>query len=484
MQYPFFIGPAYTSQSVNLDAERCVNLYVEPSESQGAKNIAALYPTPGIDALGTLPLYPCRGLYEVNGRSFAVYGNAFYEILTITPTLTYTVRGFMATDSQPATMCSNGDAGKQVFITSGGQGYIYDLVTNAFTNVTISTLPGAHIVQGGFLDGYFLALDQKNSALFVSDLLEGLIWDPTQFTQRNTAQDNWIGFTVVHREVWLCGSQTSEVWYDAGAFPFPLQPIPGAFLEQGTAAAFSVCNVNSTAMWLGRSKDGHTVVWRASGYTPQRVSTYAIEYQLSQYTTVSDAVAWTYQDQGHYFFVLTFPTANHTWVYDTSTGFWHERGYWNGATDDYQAQPNAFHMLIGDTHVTGDRFSGVLYAQSITSSNDANGTLLRRLRTATHLSNEQQWMFYTQAQLDMESGLGTQTGTGQDPQVMLRTSNDGGHVFSTERWAAAGAIGAFKTRVMWRRIGRSRDRVFQVAYSEPTPWRLINFYLQVEPGTS
>lgn len=481
MQYPFFIGPAYTGQSVNLDAERCVNLYVEPSESQGAKNVAALYPTPGIDVVGTLPLYPCRGLYEVNGRSFAVYGNGLFEILTLSP-FTYVLRGFMATDAKPATLCSNGDAGNQLFVTSGGNGYIYDLGTNAFTNVTISTLPGAYIIQGGFLDGYFLALDSANSALFVSDLLDGLTWDPLQYAQRNTAQDNWIGFTVVHREVWLTGSQTSEVWYDAGAFPYPLQPIPGAFLEQGSAASFSVCNVNSTAIWLGRSKDGHTVVWRASGYTPQRVSTYAIEYQLAQYATVSDAVAWTYQDQGHYFFVLTFPTADHTWVYDTSTGFWHERGHWDGTSPDYHAQWNCFHMLVGDTHLTGDRFTGDLYHQNIASSNDANGMLLRRLRTATHLSNEQQWMFYTQAQLDMESGLGGSNTT--LPEVMLRTSDDGGHVFSTERWASAGLLGAYRTRVMWRRLGRSRDRVFQVAYSEPTPWRLVNFYLQLEPGTS
>jgi len=477
VQYPFFIGPAYTSQSVNLDGEDCVNLYVEQSESPGAKAQFALYPTPGFELIGSFPTAPIKQLYEVNGRNFVVSGNTFYEVLSLSP-FTFIARGVMATDTNPATMCSNGEAGNQVFITSGGQGYCFDLGTNAFANVI------SGVIQGGFLDGYFLALNKTTSQLFVSDLEDGMTWDPLQFTQRNTAADNWIGFTVTHREVWLHGSRTSEVWYDAGSFPFPLQPIPGAFIEQGTVSSFSTCTVDSTDIWLGQSKDGKTVVWRNSGYTPQRISTHAVEYAFSKYADVSDAIAWTYQDQGHYFYVLTFPTANATWVFDTGTSLWHRRGFWDGTTTDFQAQRNAFHAMMSGKHVTGDRVLGTLYEQTINSSQDADGRLLRRLRRATHLSNEQQRMYYFQAQLDMEVGLGTAYNSGSDPQIMLRTSDDGGHVYSTERWASGGKMGQFKQRVLWRRLGRSRDRVFEVSFTEPIPWRLINFYLQIEPGTS
>ncbi len=477
MEYPFFIGPSYTSQSSNVDAERCVNMYLEVSEAPGAKVKYALYPTPGIDEAGVLPTYPCRGLLEVNGRKFGVYGAVLYEILTIVP-FAYVVRGTVAVDSSPATLCSNGAAGHQLFITSGGKGYIYDLVSNAFSNVIND------VVQGGFLDGYFLALDATTSSLYVSDLLDGTVWDPLQFAQRNTAADNWTSFIITHREVWLFGSQTSEVWYDAGAFPYPLQPIPGAFIEQGTAARFSCANVDSTAVWLGQSKDGRVVVWRNAGYTPARISTHATEYAMSQYSTVSDAISWTYQDQGHYFYVLTFPTADHTWVYDTTTQLWHERGYWDSTTPDFTAQPNAFHAMMDGYHITGGTEDGDFYIQSVTSSNDHNGATIRRLRRATHISNEQQQMFYGYAQLDMESGLGAVVLPGDDPKVMLRVSDDGGHTFANERWADGGKIGAFKARVIWRRMGRSRDRVWEVSFSEPIPWRLVNFYMSIEPGIS
>jgi hypothetical protein len=108
----------------------------------------------------------------------------------------------------------------------------------------------------------------------------------------------------------------------------------------------------------------------------------------------------------------------------------------------------------------------------------------RRLRRATHLSTEQLWNFYHAFQLDLETGVGLTTGQGSDPQIMLRYSDDGGHTWSSELWVSAGALGNYAHRAIWRRLGRSRDRIFEIIYSEPTKVALVNAYLDVSGGTS
>lgn len=108
----------------------------------------------------------------------------------------------------------------------------------------------------------------------------------------------------------------------------------------------------------------------------------------------------------------------------------------------------------------------------------------RRLRRATHLSHEQLWSFYQMFQLDMETGVGLTTGQGEDPQVMLRWSDDGGHTWSHEQWVSAGRLGKYAHRAIWRRLGRSRDRVFEITYSEPTKCNLVGAFVDVEGGTS
>jgi hypothetical protein len=76
-------------------------------------------------------------------------------------------------------------------------------------------------------------------------------------------------------------------------------------------------------------------------------------------------------------------------------------------------------------------------------------------------------------QLDLEPGVGIDgTGQGTSPQAMLQFSNDGGHSWSNEKWASVGAIGQLTTRVIWRRLGRSRDKVFKIRMTDPvkTVW--------------
>lgn len=107
---------------------------------------------------------------------------------------------------------------------------------------------------------------------------------------------------------------------------------------------------------------------------------------------------------------------------------------------------------------------------------------LRRLRRAPHLCAEQKQVTYHEFELDMEVGVGATTGLGIEPQVMLRWSDDGGISWSHEHWLTAGQIGAYETRMVWRRLGRARDRIFEITMSDPVAWRIVDAFLRTTGG--
>jgi hypothetical protein len=333
--------------------------------------------------------------------------------------------------------------------------------------------------QCGFVDGFALVLDPATSTLKFSALENFATFDPLDVAQRNDAADKWAAMIVSHKEIWLLGSQTTSIYYNSGAAD-PFVPNPSVFISHGISAPNSLAILDNSPAWLGQNADGGNMVYRANGYTPERISTHAVEYAISQYSTISDAQAWTYQEHGHSFYVLTFPTAGATWVYDVASGTWHERGAWNGST--FTTLPVYGHCFAWGLHLTQDATTGTVYRMSTSIYSDGGGRVLRRLRRAPHVFNENKRIAYDKFELHVEAGLGLSTGDGSDPQISLRWSDNGGQTWSNYQTRSLGALGAYSQRAIWRRLGTARDRVFEVSCSEPIPLRIIDAYLDIRPG--
>jgi hypothetical protein len=475
MRVPGFIFGSYESQAVTADQEKTVNWYPEPMESPGATAHAALYPTPGVETLATGVSNPGRAHFFENDREFAVIGTILYEIDSIG---TLTNRGTVAIDTQPATICSNGDGGGQLFITSGTNGYYYDLSTNTLTQ--IAALNGK-ATMGDFLDGYFLCLDASTSTLYISALLDGSSWTTgTDYAQRSVAPDPWVAMKVLGRFVWLLGEQTSEVWYNAGT-AFPLAFHPSGLVRYGCAAPFSVVVADQALYWLGASRFGDGFVLRSKGFTPEIVSNYAVQTVINGYTTISDAQAYAYSDLGHTFYVLNFVAEDSTWALDTKLGplGWAERGTWIDEDNEFVAWRPRWHARAFGAHRVLDASTGAVYTMSSDLFTDVDSRAIRRVRRAPAIQGENERIYYSSFELDLEPGLGTQTGQGADPQVMMRFSDDGGKTWSNERMRSAGEVGQYGTRVRWNRLGAARRRVFEVSVSDPIPWRLTNAYVEL-----
>jgi len=309
-----------------------------------------------------------------------------------------------------------------------------------------------------------------------------------------------------------------EVWYDAGLADFPLSRIQGAFNEVGCVAPYSVAKLDNTLFWLGTDARGQGIVYRANGYQAVRVSTHAIEYAIAQYGNISDALAYTYQQEGHAFYVLNFPSANATWVYDVSTQAWHERaGFVDGQFTRHRSNCQC---NFGGTIIVGDYENGNIYAfdLDVYADNSQPQKWLRSWRALPTGKNDLKRTAHHSLQLDAESGVGlpgidpldffgslltedgnflitedgvyievtTPTVQGANPQVMLRWSDDGGHTWSNEHWASMGATGEYGRRIFWRRLGMTmklRDRVYEISGTDPVKIAIMGAEL-IASGTT
>lgn len=476
------LGASYRARSVNAAADRCVNLYPE-SIPEGGKETGALYRAPGTRTLVTVGIGPIRGEWQLGDFGYVASG---YELYSVSQTYDVTLIG-MVTGSGPVLMSDNGT---QIFIACNPDGFIYNTSTGVFAQISDPDFPGANFV--GYLDGYFVFTEPNSQRVWVTQLLDGTSVDPLDFASAEGSPDGLVGMIIDHSEAWLLGTNSVQVYYDANAADFPLAPIQGAFIEHGCVSGYSIAKMDNSIFWLGQDQRGQGIVWRANGYTPQRVSTHALEYAISTYADISDAIAYTYQQQGHSIYVLTFPTGNATWAYDAATNLWQERAYLNPATGELGRHRSNCHMFFNGMTVVGDYENGSLYEMSLNiyaDDGDAQKWIRawRALPTGTNTLNR---TIQHSLQIDCETGVGLDgpvTTQGYDPQVTLRWSDDGGHTWSNGHRKSMGRIGEFGRRVIFRRLGSTekiRDRVYELSGTDPVPITIVGARLLLNEAVS
>ena len=375
------------------------------------------------------------------------------------------------------------------------------------------------------VDNYFVYNNPSTQQWGSSDLLSP-ISTSTSYALKDGAPDKLVALIVDHREVYLMGEASSEVWTDVGAVPFPFQRIPGTSTQHGIAAQFSVARLGNSFAYVSRNNRGQAQIMQMEGYIPKRISTHAVENTLTnQY--IDDAISYTYQLEGHEVYVTTFPTLNLTWAYDSTTTMWHK---WLGMASDgtYMRHWSNCSASFQGLVLVGDYTNGKIYSLDKLNYTD-NGTNVRRLRRAPHLVTDFQRQYFDELQIQFQPGVGT-TGlsvtptaavssntiylglnytitssatlsipdiaqyiigavasttdltTTTNPKAMLRWSNDGGSTWSKEYWVSIGQLGKFKNRAIWRRLGMARDRVFEVAVSDPVNAVIVSANLKSTSG--
>lgn len=389
-------GPSSQQRSLPFDAQDLINLF--PVLDQEGKDTSALYGTPGLVLFATAGIGPVRGEFAAaNGRAFAVSAGTLYEVSSDGTT---TPRGTLNTSTGIVSMDENGF---QLAIADGVQLYIFTFLTGVFQIIANANLPPVGTVT--FIDGYFVTSGVNTGQFNISGLFDGTSWAALDFATAESSPDNLSRVLNAIGQLWLQGTQTIEIWSNTGASAFPFQRISGAKMTVGISAPHTAVEVDNTIMWVGQDKRGTGIVYRASGFTPQRVSTNAIELILQAAPSPSTLRAYTYQEEGHTFYIITGGGLSVTLAYDISTQIWHKRAYLNNGV--FEQHLGACSMYAFGFQLIGSRVDGKIYKMNLGLYTD-DGAKLKRQRTFPHIYQDGERFKAAKLQIDFEHGVGTE----------------------------------------------------------------------------
>jgi len=443
----------------------------------------------GTGGIGTYTINLSQTVASVQMNSTTVGAQVTGSISTTTLTVTAVASGTLFVGQ---TIQGTGVTALTIITALGtGSGGVGTYTVSTSQTVTSTTLYGLNFSQlpstdGAFsggtnvdvVDNYFVYNRPDTQQFGCSNVLSP-ISGSTNFSSKDGAPDDLVTLIVDHREIYLLGETSSEVWVDQGTSPFPFNRIPGTSTQHGIVSAFSVSRLGNSFAYLSKNNRGTAQIVQMNGYVPQRISTHAVENSLTN-QTITDAIAWTYQLEGHEVYVISFPTLQLTWCYDIATQMWHKWLYTNNLGQYERCRGNCAAVFQGNVLV-GDYSNGKIYKLERNIYTD-DGQHVKRLRRAPHLTVDLQRQYFEELQLQFQPGVGLSTGQGEDPQAMLRWSSDGGSTWSSEHWTTIGKIGKYTNRAIWRRLGTARDRIFEVSVSDPVKAVIISANLKMTAG--
>ena len=417
-----FVGTSYEAPSIYQDAQECINFFAEidPQKQPGERGVVALYPTPGLVLKTQLAVSEVRGLHTMSGNQIliAVSGANVYSVNT---SMVATLIGTLASVSGQVSISDNitTNNGLTAYIVDGGNRYTWIAATNTFATVSSADGPwqGANVTDQ--VDNYFLYNEPETQNWACSNLGTASS-SLALYGTADGSSDLLVSLIVDRRQVYLLGETTTEVWTDvgnviAGITTFPFQRVPGTSSQSGINARFSLARFGDSFVCVAKDTRGNGTIEMMQGYTWVRISTHAVEQSLiDQYT--ADAIAYTYQIEGHEMYVVTFPSVNLTWVYDLSTKSWHKwLAFANGVYGRHRSNCGAF---FADNYIVGDYENGKLYSiQNDVYTED--GATIRRLRRAPHLVADFQRQYFDELQIQFQPGVGLGVTPGYDSEGII-----------------------------------------------------------------
>jgi hypothetical protein len=345
-------------------------------------------------------------------------------------------------------------------IVDGYKAYAFSFFDNRITELDI---PRSHNVV--FSDGYFIISYINNNQFACSDLYS-TTFNPLTFASAEGSPDNIQGLTVYKRQIYIPGQKSTEIWYNSGE-DFPFSPNLSAYMDIGCLTTSSFTSTVNGVCWLGDDK----IVYLATGYTPQRVSSHAIEHQL-QGLDCSDAVMLSYSFEGHDFFILCLKKEGKMFCFDATVNAWHERNSSLGVyecmfslgADTYVGMGNGSLYRLDSS--IGDDDGGVVVREMITPCIEAGGNRFRvnavELMSQFFYQGQPEKLVFDMTELEQATAVGK-------GWIGMSYTDDDGASWSTEALAFPVSSGS---KYRWHKLGMAYRRSFKFRYSglKPCVW--------------
>ena len=243
-------------------------------------------------------------------------------------------------------------------------------------------------------------------------------------------------------------------------------PQQGTTQNYGLTAIFSRAHFMGSIAFLGQQQTGQCHVYMFNGYQPTIISTPDIDTIINSFAVVDDAVAYSWDNNGHSFYQITFPTAGRSFLYDGMTQVWQE--IQSGVISEYGRHLTSQAVTFNGVVLAGDCQTGNVYIIDPSNSTD-NGFLIGREVVSNHVNIGGNFFNISQLQLDIN--VGEILGNGSTPpKIDMYYSTDNGNTWRGPFSKTMGTPGQYYKRVVWRRIGRATDFVFKFVVTDQVPF--------------
>jgi hypothetical protein len=464
-----FIGPSYTLTNDKADRQRSINLHLVGLEASRGQILDS---TPGYRVFASLGV-ELRGALEVGSRTFVVAGSTLYELYADG---TFTARGTLSSSTGLVSMAYGLS---QLVIVDGG-GYVLTLGTNAFQIISAPGFFGANTVD--FIDNYFVFTKDRSGQKFqISAINDATVEDALDFASAESSPDDLVGHVVLHAGLLLMGTLTGELWINTGNNNFPFERSRGSGFSVGLMARNTLRRVDNAAMWLGRDETGAGIVYRLAGGQPQRISTQAIEQILQASTDLTKASAYTYQDKGLTYYVISAPGVTRTFEFEVASSSWNDLCDLD-ALGQYKADRGVCHCYAFGKHLIGGS-DGFVYALDNAYYLKGTDPLVRERISPHDLVPGIFAQFFDRLIVNCTTGGAAQ---GDDPQLELTWADygNGPAEFGNFTLRSIGRVGQQFARVVFHRLGFSRDRVWKLRFSGNAPFSIISVDVDARKGTN
>ncbi len=332
-----------------------------------------------------------------------------------------------------------------------------------------------------FNDTYFICEQPGQGFFAVSNSNDGSQWSPLAYAQAESTPDKLIAVDGLNGEIICFGTATIQFFTDQALPVQPYAQILGSTQQYGLAAVYSRAQFMNSIAFLGQNFQGTAQVFILNGYTPVPISNPDIDNLINSFTYINDAIAFSYVVDGHPMYEITFPIAGYSFLYDGFTQIWSnvQSGVQDGGRHNVQLA-----STFNYNNFVSDYLSGNIYYFDVHGTTD-NGAPVKRELITRHIYDQGNMFGIDQVWLDMDTGEGRQPGQiGADPKIVMRVSKDGGRTYGNQRIARLGKVGQYKgPRVLFRRLGASRDFVLKFTLTDSVPFILNSGSVSIRQGT-
>lgn len=472
------IGAGVKGKSAVVNAQRRINCYLEPEYDED-KTRLAVFGTPGLVQVADYGSNIIRGGLTEGELLYIGQGGVLYEVNNA---FTKTDRNAASRFTTTTGRMSFASSGTVLAMVDGTNGYKYTPASTTFAQIASSMFASPKTVT--WQDGYFLAsfLETDTNAKRCQISADGTTWNALDFRAVETTPGALIRTFSHAGEVHQFTDSGIEFWAYTGDPTFPFSPIRGATLPVGLAARWSLAQGPASLFFLGRNRNkGQVQVFELVGHQLKTISTPDIGNLINAYSSKSDATGYCLTIDEHVFYVLSFPTAGVTWMYDSYASGVLGVPVWSELQSGNGRHRSDLAFALVDRQYVSDYANGKIYRPDTTTYDD-NGAIQAFELDTRHFFKDFNRVTVDQIVADFETGIGLANGQGSDPQVMLQVSRDGGRTWGAELFHSLGAIGDFVPPISQNRLGTARDFVFKWRITDPVKRCLTGFSIKATPG--